>query len=169
MFNSHFAGHYRHSRIFKKGDLKYIILDLIKDKPSHGYEVILTLEERFHGLYSPNAGSIYPVLQLLEDMGYVVSNQTEGRKVYTITEQGKGFLRAQEETTQKIKGRFQDWWSSDNRSAYLQDARVSLNYLRDLRRLVGDIAVHRNPAKIARVREILARAFSEIEKVHDER
>ena len=54
--------------MFEKGDLKYVILDLLKDEPSHGYEVIRKLEERSRGFYSPSPGSVYPTLQLLEDM-----------------------------------------------------------------------------------------------------
>lgn len=167
MFASHFEGHTRRSRLFKKGDLKYIILDLIKDKPSHGYEIILTLEARFHGLYSPNPGSIYPVLQLLEDMGYVTANAMEGKKIYTITETGIIFLQDQKDTTNKIKRRFKDWWRSDDRAAYLQDIRVSFNYSRDIRRLIGEIAVCKDPAKIAEVRQILSKTFRDIETISE--
>ncbi len=165
MFGSHF--HERHSRLFKKGDLKYVILDLIKDKPSHGYEIIQTLEERFHGLYSPNAGSIYPVLQLLEDMGYVTSNVMEGKKVYTITDSGKSFLKEQKETTNKIKRRIGGWFGAGH-DTYLQDVRVIFNYIHDIRRLAGNIAVHKNPDQIARVKEILAKAFRDIEVITEE-
>jgi len=102
----------RNSRMFKKGDMKYVILDLVKDKPSHGYEITQALEDRFHGLYSPSAGSVYPVLQLLEDMEYVTSNVMDGKKVYTITEKGRKFLEDQKETTEKIKGRLDGWWEA---------------------------------------------------------
>jgi DNA-binding PadR family transcriptional regulator len=62
-----FEGHgHGHARFFEKGDLKYVILDLLKDKPRHGYEIIRALEDRFHG-FTPSAGSVYPTLQLLDD------------------------------------------------------------------------------------------------------
>ena len=50
----------RRGRMFEKGDLKYVILDLLKDEPSHGYEIIRRLEERSRGFYSPSPGSVYP-------------------------------------------------------------------------------------------------------------
>ena len=53
---------------FQKGDLKYVILDLIKDKPRHGYEIIRELEEMSHGLYTPSPGAVYPTLQMLEEL-----------------------------------------------------------------------------------------------------
>ena len=80
-------------RMFEKGDIKYIILDLINSKPRHGYEIIREFEDRFHGFYSPSAGSIYPALQVLEEMGYTSSEERDGKKVYTITEAGKQFGR----------------------------------------------------------------------------
>ena len=88
MFRGHFPGFERHAHLFERGHLKYVILDLLKDKPAHGYEIIKALEERFHGFYSPSAGSVYPTLQLLEDMGYVKSSDQDGKKVYTITAEG---------------------------------------------------------------------------------
>ena len=103
MFRNHFFGFENHSRLFEKGDLKYVILDLLKDKPSHGYEIIKALENRFHGFYSPSAGTVYPTLQLLEDMGYVKSSEQDGKKVYTITDEGRNFLNERHETMDKIK------------------------------------------------------------------
>src|SRR5437867_12025317 len=48
---------------FGAGDMKYVILKLLRDKPRHGYEVMKDLEERMHGCYSPSPGTVYPTLQ----------------------------------------------------------------------------------------------------------
>ena len=53
-------------RMFRKGDLKYLILDMLKEKPRYGYEIIKELEGRFGGIYMPSAGIVYPTLQYLE-------------------------------------------------------------------------------------------------------
>jgi DNA-binding PadR family transcriptional regulator len=58
----------------------------------HGYEMMKALEERSGGFYVASAGTIYPTLQLLEDRGLITSDQTEGKKVYRITDAGKAFL-----------------------------------------------------------------------------
>src|SRR5438876_10935689 len=42
---------------FGAGDMKYVILKLLRDKPHHGYEVMKELEERMHGCYSPSPGT----------------------------------------------------------------------------------------------------------------
>ena len=82
----------RQTRIFRKGDMKYIILDIIMQKPVHGYDITSHLERRFQGLYSPSAGSIYPILQTLEREKFVTSAATEGKNVYTISSLGLAFL-----------------------------------------------------------------------------
>src|ERR1700690_1318396 len=77
---------------FRRGLFKYIVLQYLQEKPSHGYEIIQALAKRFHGFYVPSPGTVYPRLGRLEAEGLVKGNESEGRKVYTITDEGKGFL-----------------------------------------------------------------------------
>ena len=72
-----------------RGDISLIILHVLREKPMHGYEVIRTLEERSHGLWRPSAGSVYPTLQLLEEQELVKARETDGKKVYSLTEKGE--------------------------------------------------------------------------------
>jgi DNA-binding PadR family transcriptional regulator len=82
-------------RVFGHGGLRLVLLQLIADKPSHGYELIKAIEERLNGAYSPSPGVIYPTLTLLEDLGYTtVAESTGGRKLYSITDAGHEFLAA---------------------------------------------------------------------------
>lgn len=78
--------------MFGRGDLKYALLGLLQEHPKHGYEMIKDLEDRSGGFYSPSAGAIYPTLQLLEDRGWVSVETAEGKKVYTITDEGRKAL-----------------------------------------------------------------------------
>jgi len=79
-------------RLFGRGDIKYLLLDLLKERPKHGYEMIKEIENRFSGFYSPSPGSVYPTLQMLEDRGYVRSITEDGKRVYSITDEGRAFL-----------------------------------------------------------------------------
>lgn len=93
-------------RVFGHGDLKFVILSLLAEKPRHGYEVIKELEERFAGTYSPSPGTVYPTLALLEDMGYATARTEEGnRKVYEITDEGRKYLEENRDTVDDIFGR----------------------------------------------------------------
>lgn len=167
MFGTRFQDNQRQSRLFKKGDLKYVILDIVKDNSSHGYDITTVLEERFHGLYSPSAGSIYPILQSLENTNYVTSCKKDGKNVYTITEAGKSFLKEEKETTDKIKERFQGLWSSANKE-YLQDVRAILNYSSEIRHIIGRLAMSRDTEKVARLKEKLSKALNDIKKITEE-
>lgn len=72
----------------RRAFLKYIVLKIIKDKPTHGYDIIKTVELRSNGRWTPSAGSIYPILEKLESKGFIQSEGVERRKVYTITPKG---------------------------------------------------------------------------------
>jgi DNA-binding PadR family transcriptional regulator len=98
----------RRGRVFGKGDLKYVILDLIRDRPAHGYEVMRELEGRFRGLYAPSPGSVYPTLQMLEDLGYVEATQQDGKKVYEITDEGRRYLEENRSIVDDIFSRVDD-------------------------------------------------------------
>ncbi len=83
----------RAERVFESGDLRFVVLALIAEKPSHGYELIKAIEERLGGGYSPSPGVVYPTLTLLEELGYAsVEAQEGGKKLYSATDAGRAFL-----------------------------------------------------------------------------
>jgi DNA-binding PadR family transcriptional regulator len=80
-------------RMFAQGDLRLLLLALIADKPSHGYDLIRTIEARFGGNYAPSPGTIYPTLTLLEEQELIAAtNESGGKKSYTATPTGLKFL-----------------------------------------------------------------------------
>src|SRR5437868_4413971 len=107
-----FGGSGPGERFVGRGDLKYVILELLKEQPRHGYDIIRALEDRARGFYRPSLGSVYPTLQMLEDLGYVTSEQQEGKKVYRITEAGLQYLTEQESTLNDIRDRFFRGWDA---------------------------------------------------------
>ena len=82
------------TRVFGHGGLRLYLLLLLGDEPRHGYELIRLLEDRFMGLYTPSAGTIYPRLSALEDDGLVEHEMVDGRKVYRLTAAGEAELEA---------------------------------------------------------------------------
>ena len=90
-----FAGR---ERLFDGGELKLVILKLLAEQPSYGYQLIKTMEERLAGGYSPSAGVIYPTLTLLEEEGLAIYSVSENnKKVYSLTPEGHAFLEANKE------------------------------------------------------------------------
>ena len=94
-------------RFFAHGDLRLVILNLIAEKPRHGYEIIKAIEDQVGGAYSPSPGVIYPTLTLLEELGYVTvqTSADSAKKLHEITGEGKAFLEANRETLQALLGR----------------------------------------------------------------
>jgi DNA-binding PadR family transcriptional regulator len=74
----------------RRGDVKFLVLEVLAEGPRHGYEIIRAIEER-RG-FRPSPGSIYPTLQMLEDGGFVTSAEVDGKRVYTIAESGRELL-----------------------------------------------------------------------------
>lgn len=98
------GGHHGHrgrggrmGRFFDHGDLRFVVLKLIAEKPSHGYELIKAIETAAGGAYTPSPGVVYPTLTLLEELGYVTASDAGGgKKLYTITPEGEAFLASNE-------------------------------------------------------------------------
>ncbi len=158
-----FRGPWRESS-FQKGDLKYVVLDLIKDKPRHGYEIIRELEELSHGLYTPSPGAVYPTLQMLEEMGYASSTERDGKKVYTITEEGLQFLKERKDLADEVRSQMKHRWSFKNigRMAMVMKEYHALESVLG-RRLLG-----LEPEKMQRIREVLFQAYQDIKAILEE-
>ena len=85
------------SPVFGHGALRLYLLYLLDEEPRHGYDIIRALEDRFMGMYTPSAGTIYPRLAALEDDGLVTHDVVSGKKVYRLTDNGRAELAARRE------------------------------------------------------------------------
>ncbi|MGJ7522559.1 PadR family transcriptional regulator [Variovorax sp. LT1P1] len=99
----------RGGRVFGHGGLRFVLLQLIADKPSHGYELIKSIEDRLGGAYSPSPGTVYPTLTLMEEQGYLSVEEADagGRKRYRITDAGSTFLEENRTTADAMLARMQ--------------------------------------------------------------
>jgi DNA-binding PadR family transcriptional regulator len=151
-------------RMFEQGDLKYVILRLLEEKPRHGYEVIKELEERFGGAYSPSPGTVYPTLTMLEDLGYARASVEEGgRKIYEITDAGRAYLKEHSETVDGIFERMARFVEG-----FLDEPMVEVTgaFKRLGRATYGTASRHvRDAERLRKVREVLDRAAREVEEI----
>lgn len=72
-----------------RGDIRAAILALLAEEPMHGYQMIQELGTRSGGAWTPSPGSIYPALQMLQDEGLIAATDTDGKKVFTLTDPGR--------------------------------------------------------------------------------
>jgi DNA-binding PadR family transcriptional regulator len=134
-----------------RGDIKYILLELLAEEPRHGYELIKELEARYGGFWKPSPGSVYPTLQLLEEGGYLTFEQIEGRKVYTITDTGRELLSERGDRLPSM-----DRGNKPQQLIELKEA------IADVGAAVMQVARSNNADKVTRVRETLNRVKREI-------
>jgi len=149
-----------------RGDVKYLILSVLKDGPKHGYEIIREIESRSQGAYTPSPGTIYPTLQMLEDIGYVRSQTRDERRVYELTESGRVYLEqnqgAASEAWQQFHGHH---WRGIFHGLGGEEQRQLQTELMELARaLFAGGRIFRADAKtLARVREAIQTARQQVD------
>jgi DNA-binding PadR family transcriptional regulator len=155
-------------RFFGRGDLKVIILELLKEQPRHGYDIIRALEDRMRGTYRPSPGSVYPTLQMLEDLGYVTSTQQDGKKIYAITDEGRRYLSDQQPTIDDIRSRISAGWDAAQRPEVADLMHEMQQLARALFRH-GARGALQDPERLKQLRAILARARAEVDAMAEQR
>lgn len=154
-------GPFGRGRMFEQGDLKLVILQLLDEKPRHGYEIIKELEERSCGRYTPSAGAIYPTLTMLEDLGYAeVTPEEGGKKVYSITDAGRAHLAENQSTADELFDRV----SQFGEAVFGDTVRPARDAMLSLAREFGSAMMsgRRTPEQLAKIAEILTKARDDI-------
>jgi DNA-binding PadR family transcriptional regulator len=73
------------------------VLLLLEEQDRNGYQIIQELTQRSNETWRPSPGSIYPVLQQLEDEGLVAIRATESGRTYGLSEAGKALVNEKRE------------------------------------------------------------------------
>jgi len=172
-FGRHFEGHEhgfgpgfgqgRGERFFDGGQLRLVILALIAEKPSYGYEIIKAIEERLSGGYAPSPGVVYPTLTLLEEEGLATVQAAEGNKrLYAATDAGRALLKQNNVMLKAIFGRMEQAGKMFGRGRSPQIMRATMNLKMALRMRTGrgDLSAEQ-VSKIAEAIDTAARAIDE--------
>jgi len=162
----------RARRMLAQGDLRLVALALIAEQPRHGYEIIKLLEEKTADWYSPSPGIVYPTLTYLEEAGYVTGSTEGSKKLYAITEDGRAYLKANQDLVDVVLDRLSalgervNRWrrasrgERENRRELPPLVEAAFDHLRETvaKRLEGDAATE------AGLVEILARAAADLQR-----
>ena len=152
-------------RFFDNGHLRLVILQLIADKPSYGYELMKAIEERLSGGYAPSPGVVYPTLTLLEEEGFATVSSTDGsKKMYAATEQGKEYLKANRVVLKAIFGRMQEAGKAFGRGRSPQVKRAITNLFSAFAMKMRSEQGNLSPEQVSKIVEAIdaaARAIDE--------
>lgn len=152
-------------RFFGRGDVKFALLELLQERPMHGYEMMKALAERSGGFYTPSPGSIYPTLQMLEEGGYVTSQEVEGKRVYRITDAGRALFAERQGSEAGFEG--PPWMHRHGHGEHgghrleMQALRSEAMEVARLFAIAGRSAIQ-NPEQLARLRALLERTRNEL-------
>ena len=100
--SANFGATMRGGKMLADGDLRLIVLVLLEEGPRHGYDIIKALEERSSGVYSPSPGVVYPTLTYLEEAGYTSAVADGNKRVYSITDAGRAYLKDNREAADTV-------------------------------------------------------------------
>lgn len=151
-------------RLFDSGELRLVILQLVAEKPSYGYEIIKAIEERLSGGYAPSPGVVYPTLTLLEEEGFATVSSTESsKKLYTVTEAGAEYLKTNQATVKAIFGRIEQAGKAYGRGKSPQIMRAMMNLGFALKMRIGQGNL--TPEQLSKIAETLDAAARAIDEV----
>ncbi|UGQ45365.1 PadR family transcriptional regulator [Massilia endophytica] len=150
------GGRGRGPRMFDAGAMRYVVLQLIAEKPRHGYEIIKELEQRAGSGYAPSPGAIYPLMAMLYDMGHVSISHEGNKKLHSITPEGQAFLDENRQMVDALMARVpeQRHGSDDLRSVMHELKAVVISRARD---------ASADQSRHEQIAAILRRASAEIE------
>jgi DNA-binding PadR family transcriptional regulator len=155
-------GHGR-ERLFDAGDIKLVILKLLSEQPSYGYQIMKTMEERLAGGYTPSAGVVYPTLTMLAEEGLAVESLDGAKRIYSITHQGEEFLDAHKERIGELFARLDEAGEGFRRGRSPEVMKAFIN-LRNavVARTTRETITAERIGKIAEAINAAARAIDEI-------
>ncbi|HEU4907916.1 MAG TPA: PadR family transcriptional regulator [Propionibacteriaceae bacterium] len=132
----------------QRGDVRTAILLLLADEPMHGYQIMQAMSDRSGGAWHPSPGAIYPTIAQLEDEGLVTTREEGGRRLVTLTAEGRTYL---EERSARLGDPFADFAGAPNRP----DLREPVH---QLHAAVRQIEVGGSEAQLEAAERVLAQA-----------
>jgi len=150
-------------RLFESGELRFVILSYIAEKPAYGYEIMKGIADQMGGAYAPSAGVIYPTLSQLEDEGLATVVAEGGKKLYAITDAGRKELEANKERIEGLLKRIQQMGEAfgSRRAPQIMRAIHNFNLALKLRFGQGELT----PEQIAKIAAIIDAAARDVESI----
>ena len=139
----------------RRGEFRFLILMALSQKPMHGYALIQEIGRTYQRPISP--GIVYPALHEHEDLGFVVSEEKDGKKVYSITNEGVDYLKENEEVVNRLKAG-QEYAGRVGQFNFMRD-------IRDVQAMIMMNADYVDREKMAKIEAVLAEAKRKVASI----
>src|SRR5579863_2470608 len=140
----------RGGRRQRRGDVRAAVLVLLEEQPRNGYQLIQELAERSNDAWRPSPGSIYPVLQQLEDEGLVEGSTIGTGRTYALSDAGRALVAEQRDLLGK------PWESAD--VAFSDGARELMGTARQVAMAARQVLIAGSTSQVGRASAILVEA-----------
>jgi len=141
----------------RRGDIRTAALLLLAEEPRNGYQIMQEVEQRSDGVWRPSPGSVYPALQQLEDEGLIRSQESDGRKLFALTDAGQTYVRERGEEKpapwKQMSGEVSD------------EAHQLGRLMREVAFAFAQVMRTGSPAQMGRAREVLSTARRELYRI----
>jgi DNA-binding PadR family transcriptional regulator len=141
----------------RRGDIRTAALLLLADEPRNGYQIMQEVEERSDGVWRPSPGSVYPALQQLEDEGLIRSEESDGRKLFALTDDGRAHVEQRPDDATapwaQMSGDISD------------DAHELAGLMRQLASAFVQVMRTGSPAQVAKARDVLNTARRDLYRI----
>ncbi len=141
----------------RRGDIRTAALLLLAEEPRNGYQIMQEVEERSDGVWRPSPGSVYPALQQLEDEGLIRSTESDGRKLFEITDDGRAHVEQRPDDATapwaQMSGDISD------------DAHELAGLMRQLASAFVQVMRTGSPAQMAKARDVLNTARRDLYRI----
>jgi len=147
----------------ERGEMRYLILDTLREKGNHGYDIIQTIQEKTGGFYRPSPGTVYPALQMLEDMELVSFHRDGKRKIYELTDKGREELESQRSLLEDIYEDMHEGQSPEQDVFFEEIHEQLTGMFKSISRLFRRGLL--STEKAAKIREIIREAVKQIDTI----
>jgi DNA-binding PadR family transcriptional regulator len=144
---------------FRSGEVRLALQSLLADGSAHGYDLMKRLEGRSGRTYHASAGTVYPVLQQLEDEGLISAQTVNGKKVYSLTAAGRQELSHNQDQIDAIWQRAERWHEM---GSHLTPDTLALAVAAGQLGKAALRAAKAHPDLVERLRAIVARAIEDV-------
>jgi DNA-binding PadR family transcriptional regulator len=141
----------------RRGDIRTAALLLLAEEPRNGYQIMQEVQERSDGAWSPSPGSVYPALSQLEDEGLIRTDESDGRKVFALTDAGR------ESLSQRDASRPAPWEEMSDELG--QGARELGKLMREVAFAFAQVMRTGSEEQVSRAREVLATARRDLYRI----
>lgn len=132
----------------QRGDVRTAVLLVVADEAMHGYQIMQAMSERTGGAWRVSPGAVYPTIAQLEDEGLVTTREEGGRRLVTLTEEGRTYLEERKE-------RLGDPFAEIGQAAAGPDLHESI---RELHAAVRQVGMSGTPEQVEAAAKVLATA-----------